>query len=383
MTSRSEALLWIQLLGLAALPLELLLLLVLFAGADPGPVPALERLLVWGLGALLPAVLLWKRPPDLWSLLLVQVPLRGRRPLQQRLSALQSGLGLQVSRATGAALLLPLTWWADQQAGLATGLSPFSASGRLVVLLMSVPLLMLMLWQWQQLVQALRLLTLEPARVDGATPLTLAQLEQSRLSLGLPLLLLDPLRLDPPTPRLNWPAPAQAQWPESGGASGDSSPEGLVQIEEPEAPSSRLADVPAETKGRPAAGEGSSENLDVHSDAPTLDSRSESSEDPLASEAQGPSTLEPSDLEAPDPAAASEKADFPLSRDIKSLHASEPAEIEASEDEAAEIQTAQVDRPSTHNADGAEADALSKEADASSSQPEEAATHGADQDTER
>ena len=58
MTPRSEALLWIQLLGLAALPLELLLLLVLFAGADPGPVPALERLLVWGLGALLPAVLL-------------------------------------------------------------------------------------------------------------------------------------------------------------------------------------------------------------------------------------------------------------------------------------------------------------------------------------
>lgn len=170
MTPRSEALLWIQLLGLAALPLELLLLLVLFAGADPGPVPALERLLVWGLGALLPAVLLWKRPPDLWSLLLVQVPLKGRRPLQQRLSALQAGLGLQLSRATGAALLLPLTWWADQQAGLATGLSPFGASGRLVVLLISVPLLALMLWQWQQLVQALRLLTLDQARVDGATP---------------------------------------------------------------------------------------------------------------------------------------------------------------------------------------------------------------------
>ncbi|MGB7564753.1 MAG: low-complexity tail membrane protein [Prochlorococcaceae cyanobacterium] len=383
MTPRSEGLLWIQLLGLAALPLELLLLLVLFAGADPGPVPALERLLVWGLGALLPAVLLWKRPPDLWSLVLVQVPLRGRRPLQQRLSALQAGLGLQLSRAAGAALLLPLTWWADQQSGLATGLSPFGASGRLVVLLLSVPLLALMLWQWQQLVQALRLLTLDQARVNGATPLTLAQLEQSRLSLGLPLLLFDPLHLAPPPTRVIRPDSAQAEQPEPGGASGDSRPEGLALGLVPEELPSRLADVPAETKGRPAAGEGSSENLDAHSDAPTLDSRSESSEDPLASEAKGPSTLEPIDLEAPDPAAASEKADFPLSPDIKSLHASEPAEIEASEDEAAEIQTAQVDRTSTQNADGAEADALSKEADASSSQPEEAATQGADQDTER
>ncbi len=383
MTPRSEALLWIQLLGLAALPLELLLLLVLFAGADPGPVPALERLLVWGLGALLPAVLLWKRPPDLWSLLLVQVPLKGRRPLQQRLSALQAGLGLQLSRATGAALLLPLTWWADQQAGLATGLSPFGASGRLVVLLISVPLLALMLWQWQQLVQALRLLTLDQARVDGATPLTLAQLEQSRLSLGLPLLLFDPLRLDPPAPRVNRPDPVQAQQPEPGGARGDSSPEGLAQIEKPEPPPSRLAETPAETEDQPADWEGSSENNDVQSDAPGLDSRSESSEDPLTNEAQGPSTLEPSALEASDPAATSARAESPLSPDIRSRHASEPAEIEASEGEADEIQTAAVEAPSALNADWAEADALSQEADASSSQPEEAATQGADQDTER
>ncbi|MCP9916804.1 low-complexity tail membrane protein [Cyanobium sp. ATX 6F1] len=279
MTPRSEALLWIQLLGLAALPLEVLLLLVLLAGADPGPVPALERLLVWGLGALLPAVLLWKRPPDLWSLVLVQVPLRGRRPLQQRLSALQAGLGLQLSRAAGAALLLPLTWWADQQAGLATGLSPFAASGRLVVLLLSVPLLALMLWQWQQLVQALRLLSLDQALVDGATPLSLAQLEQSRLSLGLPLLLFDPLR-----------------------------------------------------DKEPAAAEGSREHHNVQPDAPALESGSESADDPLASETQGPSALEASVLEAQDSAG-----------------------VEANAGEDAEIQIAQADELSAQITDGAEA----------------------------
>lgn len=383
MTPRSEALLWIQLLGLAALPLELLLLLVLFAGADPGPVPALERLLVWGLGALLPAVLLWKRPPDLWSLLLVQVPLKGRRPLQQRLSALQAGLGLQLSRAMGAALLLPLTWWADQQAGLATGLSPFGASGRLVVLLISVPLLALMLWQWQQLVQALRLLALDQARVDGTTPLTPAQLEQSRLSLGLPLLLFDPLRLDPPAPRVKLPDPVQAQQPEPGGARGDSSPEGLAQVEEPEAAPSRLAGTPAETEDQPATGEGSGEHRDVPSDAPAAESRSESSEAPLASKDQGPSEHEPSAQEAPEQAGASAQAESPLSPDIKRNLASEPFELKASDGEAAQTQTTQADGPSAQNADGAEADALSKEADSSSSQPEEAATQGAAQDTER
>ncbi|MCP9849187.1 low-complexity tail membrane protein [Cyanobium sp. Morenito 9A2] len=206
MNARSEALLWIQLLGLPALPLEVLLLLLLFAGADPGPVPSVERLLVWGLGALLPALLLWQRPPDVWSLLLAQVPLRGRRPQQQRLSALQVGPGLQLARASGAVLLLPISWWADQHAGLATGLSPFDSSGRLVVLLISVPLLALMLWQWQQLVQALRLLSLDDAALEAAPPLALAELEQNRLSLGLPVLMINPLRRDQ--------RPAQASQPE-------------------------------------------------------------------------------------------------------------------------------------------------------------------------
>ncbi|MCX5941755.1 MAG: hypothetical protein NTU65_01305, partial [Cyanobacteria bacterium] len=51
-----EPLLWVQLLGLAAWPLEALGLLLLLAGGDPGPFPLVERLFCWGLGALLPAV---------------------------------------------------------------------------------------------------------------------------------------------------------------------------------------------------------------------------------------------------------------------------------------------------------------------------------------
>ena len=122
--ARREPLLWLQLLGLAALPLEALLLLLVLAGADPGPFPGFERVLAWALGALAPAVLFWRLPPDLWSLLLVQVPLRGRRPEQMRLSALQTALPLRVIAASGAALLLPLLWRLDAGAGLAWAWSP-------------------------------------------------------------------------------------------------------------------------------------------------------------------------------------------------------------------------------------------------------------------
>ena len=194
--ARREPLLWLQLLGLAALPLEALLLFVVFAGADPGPFPGFERLLTWALGALGPAVLFWRLPPDLWSLLLVQVPLRGRRPEQLRLSALQLDLPLRLIAAAGAALLLPLSWWSDAHAGLAWSWSPLSSSPRLVVLLLCVPVLALMQWQWTQLVQALWMLTRPGAVVEQTLPLGQDQAAEQRLNLGLPLLLMAPLELE-------------------------------------------------------------------------------------------------------------------------------------------------------------------------------------------
>jgi hypothetical protein len=189
----SEPLLWLQLLALAVLPLEALLLLLLLAGADPGPFPALERLLAWALGALAPAALFWRLPPDLWSLLLVQVPLRGRRPLQMRLSALQQSLPLRLLAAAGALLLLPLLWWSDGHAAVAWAMAPLASSPRLVALLLTVPLLAVMLWQWQQLVQALWMLLLPPAPVQACEPLSVEEAASSRLAIGLPLLLLPAL----------------------------------------------------------------------------------------------------------------------------------------------------------------------------------------------
>ncbi len=213
--ARREPLLWIQLLGLAALPLEALGLLLVLAGADPGLFPGFERVLAWALGAVAPAVLFWRLPPDLWSLLLVQVPLRARRPDQLRLSALQSALPLKLVAASGSLLLLPLLWWSDLAAGMAWAWSPLNASPRLVGLLVALPLLALMLWQWQQLVQVLWLFSRSAEQVEQTLPLTQSQAAELRLNLGLPLLLLPPLELpEPPPAVVTTPEPAPQPEPE-------------------------------------------------------------------------------------------------------------------------------------------------------------------------
>lgn len=197
MTPRSEPLLWLQLIALGAIPLELVLLLLLLAGADPGPAPALERLLVWGLGVLAPSLLLWRQPADCCSLLLVQVPPGGRSPLQSRLAALQDALPARLLGALGALGLLPLLWTLDARAAAVSGFSPLAQSNRLVVLMLCVPLLAVLLWQWHQLVQAAWLLTRTQADLNQAQPLSLEEVAGRRLGLGLPLLLLEPMILKP------------------------------------------------------------------------------------------------------------------------------------------------------------------------------------------
>ncbi len=194
MNPRAEPLLWLQLVSLGVLPLEALLLLLLLAGQDPGPWPGLERLLCWMLGALAPALLLWRRPADVWSLLLLQTPLRGRRPAQQRLSRLQEGLTLRLGLAFGTLLLLPMLWWIDNHAALAHPYSPLSASPRLLALLLSAAVLAVMLWQWQQLLQSLWLLSRPTDAVPMVVAMTSETVAAQRLSLGLPLLLFAPFQ---------------------------------------------------------------------------------------------------------------------------------------------------------------------------------------------
>lgn len=205
MKSRLEPVLWLQCLALGAIPLELLLIRLVLAGADPGPVPPVERLLVWAIGVLAPAAALWKRPADLGSLLLVRVPLKERDQDQHALSAKQGGLISRTSVAVAALGSLPLLWWLDDSAVLASEFSPVLGQSRLVTLLISIPVLALMVWQVQQLSQALGWLLPLRSQLDQAAsaentaehnPITA---DQQHTSFGLQILRLN---------RLAWPEPA-------------------------------------------------------------------------------------------------------------------------------------------------------------------------------
>ena len=200
MQPRSEPLLWLQCLALGAIPLELLLIRLVLAGADPGPVPGVERFLIWSVGVLAPAVALWRRPADWGSLLLVRQPVASRSSDQLRISASHGALSSRIPVVMAVVILLPVLWWLDDSAVLASEFSPVSGQTRLVTLLLVSPLLALIVWQVQQLIQAAALLFGSTARVapaDSSVPADAVTTQ--RTSLGLQLLNL---------PALDWPEPA-------------------------------------------------------------------------------------------------------------------------------------------------------------------------------
>ena len=200
MQSHREPLLWLQCLAIGVIPLELLQIRLLLAGADPGPVPIVERLLIWGVGVVAPAIALWKRPADWGSLLLLRLPLASRSSDQLRLSASESQWGSRSALVGCTVLLLPLLWWLDESAGLIHEFSPLQDSSRLVSLLLTAPLLALLVWQIQQMVQAVLLLVQAPQDDSTTEPWGLDQLRQERMSFGLQVLQFAPL---------TWPEPVE------------------------------------------------------------------------------------------------------------------------------------------------------------------------------
>ena len=214
MQSRREPLLWLQCLAIGVIPLELLLIRLLLAGADPGPVPIVERLLIWGVGVVAPAIALWKRPADWGSLLLLRLPVASRSSDQLKLSASEGQWGSRSALVGCTVLLLPLLWWLDESAGLIHEFSPLQDSSRLVSLLLTAPLLALLVWQIQQLVQAVLLLVQAPQNDSAAEPWSLDQLRQERTSFGLQVLQFAPLTWpEPPEPTPS-PTPEPSNEPE-------------------------------------------------------------------------------------------------------------------------------------------------------------------------
>ena len=214
MQSRREPLLWLQCLAIGVIPLELLLIRLLLAGADPGPVPIVERLLIWGVGVVAPAIALWKRPADWGSLLLLRLPMASRSSDQLKLSASEGQWGSRSALVGCTALLLPLLWWLDESAGLIHEFSPLQDSSRLVSLLLTAPLLALLVWQIQQLVRAVLLLVQAPQNDSAAEPWSLDQLRQERTSFGLQVLQFAPLTWPEPPEPTPVPTPEPSNEPE-------------------------------------------------------------------------------------------------------------------------------------------------------------------------
>ena len=214
MQSRREPLLWLQCLAIGVIPLELLQIRLLLAGADPGPVPIVERLLIWGVGVVAPAIALWKRPADWGSLLLLRLPLASRSSDQLKLSASEGQWGSRSALVGCTLLLLPLLWWLDESAGLIHEFSPLQDSSRLVSLLLTAPLLALLVWQIQQLVQAVLLLVQAPQNDSAAEPWSLDQLRQERTSFGLQVLQFAPLTWPEPPEPTPVPTPEPSNEPE-------------------------------------------------------------------------------------------------------------------------------------------------------------------------
>ena len=195
MTTRREPILWLQLLAIGFIPMELLLLRLVLAGSDPGPIVALERVLTWSIAVIAPSIALWRTPADWGSLLLISLARNGRTKEQEKIGYLQSKFVNRIGLLVGNIGLLVSLWWLDQSSVLVKGFSPTLGLPRLAILLISIPLLALMLWQWQQLIQSLWLLSRSEKDLDSAHESSDQILAKDRICLGLGLLKFSPLEL--------------------------------------------------------------------------------------------------------------------------------------------------------------------------------------------
>ena len=323
MISRREPLLWLQLMALAVIPLELELLRLVLAGPGFGPAPALERLLIWGLAVIAPGVLLWRRPADWASLLLVRVSPAQRTVDQRLISAIQQPLGLKAALVIGIALMLPLFWWIDRSALLVIDFSPTSNSSRLTALLLAGPLLTLILWQWQQLVQAVWLLTRNDQTFEALTPLNPAELQSSHLSLGLGLLLPSPLEWESANAR------SETAATEASGADDAQNNQAVADSAPDPQPD------PDESDGEGEAPEAGQEEADVISAEPENVDEASASVDSAAVEPEqsldDPDSCNLKDQVSGDSATASTDQDIdqPLAPEPFLIEESEPAEHKA------------------------------------------------------
>nr|AUG32254.1 hypothetical protein PLO_255 [Paulinella longichromatophora] len=195
----SEFLLWLQLLGGTLLPIESLIILLIQSGAHTSPWPVLSRLLLWCLGALVPTVVFWYLPLDCWSLILIKIPIQSRSLQQKALSSLHRPLYLKLLQAGVCLPLLVLIERLDQISSEIISFSIFQEISPFLGFFITIILLTLSIYQWQQFIQAawLMLLGHKHHYINHLTESKVLEnkVELKSLSLGLPLLTLKSMNI--------------------------------------------------------------------------------------------------------------------------------------------------------------------------------------------
>ncbi len=197
MSVRNEPVLWIQLIGIGAIPLECILLALILGGAHLGPLVELQRLIISFIAIILPTISFLKRPADWGSLLIIKIPLVKRSIIQRQLSSTQNHLATQISLILGGLLLIFLFREIDKLAFVFNEISPFKNNLRITNVLLSIPLLSLMLWQWHQLSQSIWILTRSKVDIDKADYFSNKEIIKQRLSPGFECLPINELRFTP------------------------------------------------------------------------------------------------------------------------------------------------------------------------------------------
>nr|YP_002048768.1 hypothetical protein PCC_0106 [Paulinella chromatophora]ACB42558.1 hypothetical protein PCC_0106 [Paulinella chromatophora] len=151
---RSEPLLWIHLLCGTLIPLESLLIVLMQSVNNPGPLPALETLLIWATGALMPTILFWHLPLDCWSLLILQIPTKSLSIQQKTISEIPLPLWLKLLQSAISLPSLLLIERLDQISSQVAAFSILQEYPRIFGLNLTVLLLALIVCQWQQFIKA-------------------------------------------------------------------------------------------------------------------------------------------------------------------------------------------------------------------------------------
>ena len=175
---KTEPFLWIHLAGIAVVPLTLQVVWIALAIGDPLPWFWLEMLLLASLGTLSVLWMQWKRPFDIFSLLLVSLKPEAMTNQQRRILQLFKAPKQRWLSAIAAILILLLLWQIYRLAPLAAGLAIYLPQSRLLGLTIAFVAFFFSNLFWQVPVSVVGVLLTSQAQYEQTEPYPLERISR-------------------------------------------------------------------------------------------------------------------------------------------------------------------------------------------------------------